>query len=109
MGVRVHRVVVRGEFDGLRPEQREALLAEVDEHEIFKAAYTEWGTFTYERPLTWFHLRYEVRTDADAEDGGPVDPAEVALERARRQLEEWGIGHKRLRATATDMTALWDG
>lgn len=107
MGTSIHRVVVRGHFADLTDEQRAALLAEVDDHEIFRAAYTEHGTFTYERPLVWFNLRYEVRLgDHDAPD---ADPAAIALDRAREQLDRWGIGHKHLRATATDLATIWDG
>ena len=57
MAVTVHRVVVRGHFADLTPDQRAALLAEVADHEIFKAAYTEWGTFSYEPNLVAFQFR----------------------------------------------------
>lgn len=106
MGSSIHRVVVRGQFADLTDAQRAALLAEVDEHEIFRARYTEHGSFTYERPLVWFNLRYEVRLgSADAVD---ADPAAIGLERASAQLATWGLGHKHLRATATDMSAMWE-
>lgn len=125
MTTRVHRVVVRGHFDELTDEQRASLLAEVDDHDIFKAAYTEWGTFTYEKNLVWFNLRYEVRTDEDeagahaelpgAAAGGDhgaglrTDAADIGLAKARAQLDAWGIGYKHLRATATDMSEMWNG
>jgi hypothetical protein len=121
-------VVVRGHFDDLTDEQRASLLAEVDDHDIFKAAYTESGTFTYEKNLVWFNLRYEVRTDdgdtgaAAAHDDLPgaaangdhgaglrTDAADVGLARARAQLDRWGIHYKHLRATATDMSTMWNG
>lgn len=113
MPVTVHRVVVRGQFDALTDEQRAALLAEADDHEIFKAAYTEWGSFTYEPNLVAFQFRYEVRTTTPegtpvAEDA-PPDPAEVGLAKARAQLADWGLGAKHLRATATDMANVWRG
>ena len=107
MGVRVHRVVVRGQFDALDDEQRAALLAEADEHTFHTVAYTEWGTFIYERNLVAFNFRYEVRVDDEA-DPAP-DPAAVGLAKAEASLAEWGLGHKRLRATATDMSELWTG
>ncbi len=103
----MHRVVVRGQFDGLDGDQRAALLAEADDHDIFKAAYTEWGSFTYERNLVSFSFRYEVRVADDADL--PVDPVEVGLARTRATLDGWGLGHKHLRATATDMSTMWSG
>jgi hypothetical protein len=107
MPVRVHRVVVRGQFAELTHDQRAALLAEVDDHRIFLAAYTDRGTFTYEPNLVAFSFRYELRTDDEAEPG--PDPVEVGLGRARAQLDEWGLGSKHLRATATDMATMWSG
>ena len=118
MTVAVHRVVVRGHFDALTAEQRAALLDEAADHEIFKATYTEWGSFTYEPNLVAFSFRYEVRTVSDGEPGtaateatdatDPMDPAGIGLTRARTALAEWGLGQKHLRATATDMAAMWD-
>ena len=113
MAVTIYRVVVRGQFADLLAAQRVALLAEVDDHDIFKAAYTEWGSFTYERPLVWFQFRYELRMDEDSHDGAAApsdplgDPVAVGLAKAIAQLAEWGIGHKHLRATATDMSTMW--
>ena len=105
MSVTINRVVVRGHFHELTADQRAALLAEVDDHEVFKAAYTSSGTFTYERPLVWFQFRFEVRADPD--DAEARHPVEVGLAKAIAQLGEWGIGHKHLRATATDMSTMW--
>ena len=51
-----------------------------------------------------FNFRYEVRRDPDAER----DPAEIGLSKARASLEEWGLGYKRLRASAADMSEMWD-
>ncbi len=107
MSVTVHRVVVRGHFADLTSEQRAALLAEAEEHSFHKVAYTEWGTFIYERNLVAFNFRYEVRTDDEAAEGPPIDPTEIALAKAQASLAEWGIGAKRLRATATDMASVW--
>jgi hypothetical protein len=105
MGISVHRVVVRGQFSDLTDEQRAALLAEVDDHDIFKSSFTEWGTFTYDDNLVAFNFRYEVRIDPDSD--ASQDPAALGLARATAQLIEWGIGHKHLRATAADMSAMW--
>lgn len=109
--MKVYRVVVRGQFDGLDDDQRAALLTEADDHDILKSAFTEWGTFTYDRRLVAFNFRYEVRVGGDAvdADGGPVDPVELGLARTRDQFDQWGLGHKHLRATATDMATVWGG
>lgn len=103
--MKVHRVVVRGQFDGLDEDQRQALLAEADEHDYLRSAFTEHGTFTYDRRLVAFNFRYEVRVADDADP--PVVPEEVGLAKTRANLDDWGIGHKHLRATATDMATVW--
>ena len=107
MSVTVHRVVIRGQFADLTPDQRSALLAEADEHSFHSVAYTEWGTFIYEPNLVAFNFRYEVRTDPD-DDPAP-DPVDVGLAKAQASLAEWGLGHKHLRGTATDMSQVWSG
>ena len=105
MSVTVHRVVVRGQFADLTEDQRAALLAEVDDHDIFRSSFTEWGTFTYDDRLINFNFRYEVRADSEAEPAD--DPTEVGMARAQASLAEWGLGAKHLRATAADMAAMW--
>lgn len=107
MSVTVHRVVVRGQFADLTPDQRTALLAEADEHSFHKVAYTEWGTFIYEPNLVAFNFRYEVRVDTEA-DPAP-DPVDVGMAKAQASLTEWGLGSKHLRASATDMSQVWSG
>lgn len=111
--MKVHRVVVRGQFADLTDEQRTGLLAELDDHDIFKAAYTEWGTFTYERNLVSFSFRYEVRTPDGPDASGATEPedgpVEIGLRRTRAHLDGWGLGHKHLRGTATDMATVWSG
>ena len=127
MGVQVFRVVVRGQFADLTDDQRTALLAEADAHSFHTVAYTEWGTFIYEPNLVAFNFRYEVRlatdevyADAEAEAEAeaaeptaptdpPVDPVDVGLAKAQASLAEWGLGHKYLKATATDMSQVWSG
>ena len=110
MSVRVHRVVVRGQFAHLTDAQRAALLAEVAEHDWFKATFTEWGTFTYDERLLNFNFRYEVRISTDDAGGtadGPRDPVELGLARATASLAEWGLEHKHLRGASSDMSAMW--
>lgn len=115
VGVRVFRVVVRGQFRDLTGEQRRALLAEAEAHDYLRSAFTVDGTFTYDRRLVSFNLRYEVRladeTDGDDSAGsGPRaagDPVEIGLAHARTDLTSWGLAWKHLRATAVDMADLW--
>jgi hypothetical protein len=107
MAVKVFRVVVRGQFDALTPEQREALLAEADEHDFHQVAYTECGTFIYERNLVAFNFRYEVRTDD--EDVPTPDPVAIGTAKAAASMAEWGLAAKHVRATATDMSQVWSG
>lgn len=107
MSVTVHRVVVRGHFADLTAEQRAALLAEADDHSFHRVAYTEWGTFIYEPNLVAFNFRYEVRIDDEADP--PPDPIAVGVAKATASLAEWGLGHKHLTATATDMSQVWSG
>lgn len=112
MSVRVYRVVVRGHFEDLSAEQRAALLAEADEHSFHAVAYTEWGTFIYEPNLVAFNFRYEVRLDDQVEPGDAAeapDPVAIGLAKAQASLAEWGLGHKRLSASATDMSQVWSG
>lgn len=113
MAVTVHRVVVRGHFADLTAEQRASLLAEAPEHSFHTVAYTEWGTFIYEPNLVAFNFRYEVRenTDDERDDAAATapDPVAIGLAKAQASLAEWGIGHKHLTATATDMSQVWSG
>jgi len=102
VNVRVFRVVVRGHFDGLTEDQRRALLAESDDHDYLRSAFTADGTFTYDRRLVAFNLRYEVRVDEEGDD-----PVAVGLDHARSDLASWGLRAKHLRATAVDMADVW--
>ena len=105
MGVRVYRVVIRGQFEDLTDDQRAALAAEVADHDILRSAFTEWGTFTYDHRLVSFNFRYEVRVDDEADE--PIDPVAVGLAKATEQLTGWGLGSKHLRGTAADMSTMW--
>ncbi|MFW5418396.1 hypothetical protein J0910_17445 [Nocardiopsis sp. CNT-189] len=73
--MQTYRATVRGRFDGLGEEARAALLTAADEHDMFSAAFTEAGTLTYDRALSWFSFRCEVRVS-------PEEGAEAAEERA---------------------------
>ena len=107
MALRIFRVVVRGHFHDLDEEQRAVLVAEADNYEIFKSAYTADGTLTYEPNLVAFSFRYEMRSSdelaAEAEDR----VIDAALGKARASLDVMGVGYRHLRATATDMASVW--
>lgn len=105
---KIFRVVVRGQFTDLDQETRDRLVAEAPEHDIFKSAFTTDGTFTYDPSLVSFNVRYETRV-ADSHPGTDPGSAAVAMaiERASSWLSSVGIGHKHVRATATDMASMW--
>lgn len=120
----VYRVVVRGQFSDLDDDLRARLLAEAADHDLFRSAFTAEGTFTYDELLIAFNLRYEIRvpedalgttsgperndqSDAPSGDVGRVVEAE-AMTRATQWLTSVGIAHKHLRATATDLSTMWN-
>lgn len=104
MGLHIFRVMVRGRFSGLDANTRERLVAEAGAHDVFSAAFTAAGTFTYEPSLHAFTFRYEVRESGD-------DPEAAATERAREAasayLDANGIGYTDLTIVATDMASNW--
>jgi hypothetical protein len=102
--VKIYRVVVRGQFANLDDSTREALLADQEEHDFLVSAFTSDGTFTYDERLVAFNLRYEVRDGSD-EPMTTID--QLAIDRASAWLDQQGYGHKRLRATVTDMASMW--
>ena len=102
---RVYRVTVRGRFFELGDDVRAWLTDAVEDHDITKSAYTPEGTFTYDKNIYSFNLRYEIRLKTDQ----PADLACAAgLREAELFLRTLDIGHRDLRATATDMSTIWD-
>lgn len=116
--MRVYRVTVRGPFKDLTSQTRAWLHASADEHGIFLSSFTPEGTFTYDKQLDAFNLRYEVRlADDNPSDGTnalttadasttPHDPSGIALAEASMFLQTMGIGHGALRAAVMDMNAM---
>ncbi len=105
----IYRVVVRGQFADLDDHTRARLLEEAPDHDVFRSSFTADGTFTYDTRLVSWNLRYELRV-ADDPDGSPVDAEEAAarcLTRAEAWLDSVELGHKHVRATATDMASMW--
>jgi len=107
MATHIHRVIVRGFFDGLDDEQRAWLRAEQPDHDILRSAFSREGSLTYEPNLSAFSFRYEVRTTDD--DGDDHHEAAIAIGTARAEaaLAAMGVGAKHLRATAADMADVW--
>lgn len=101
---RTFRVTVRGQFRELTPKATAFLERSVEDHDVFLAKFTPEGTFTYDRALKFFNLRYEIR-ELDA-----VGSSERAIERALFEAELFlstmKIGFSRLRAALMDMSAM---
>lgn len=106
METHIHRVIVRGFFDGLDDEQRAWLRDAQPEHDILRSSFAR-GSLTYEPSLSAFSFRYEFRTTDD--DGPDHHEAALAIGMARAEaaLAQMGVGHKRLRVTARDMADVW--
>jgi hypothetical protein len=100
---RTYRVQVTGQFADLTPTARAQLRAEQPEHDLFLAAFTPEGTFTYTSTLTRFTLRYllEVSKDsaAEADEAAAVEGELLAAQ----FLEARGITHKPLAVSAVCM------
>ncbi|MFV0258253.1 MAG: DUF6204 family protein [Acidimicrobiales bacterium] len=104
--MRIYRIVVRGQFDGLDADTKQALRAARPEHDYLNATFTRDGMFVYDERLVAFNLRYETRVTDDDVDDDAV--GEQALARAAEWLERSGYPHKRLTVTVTDMATMWE-
>lgn len=102
--MRIFRATVRGQFDGVDEGQQAALRARADEHDILSATFTKEGSFVYSPGLTWFNLRYELRSPDEATD---PEVEEQALTHATERLDRMGIPHKHLRVDLMDMATIW--
>ena len=71
---------------------------------MFLARFTPEGTFTYDRRLKFFNLRYEVRELDSGEASARA--VERALFEAEMFLSTMQIGFSRLRAAVMDMSAM---
>jgi hypothetical protein len=100
----VFRVTVRGRFGELSDRARRYLVGAVDEHSIFKSAYTPEGTFTYDDKIAFFNLRYELRATGD--DRAAMAELQ-ALDEAETFLRTMAFTHRGLKAKVVDMSALW--
>lgn len=99
-------MTVRGRFHELTDGSRRQLAAAVDEHEIFRSAYTREGTLVYDARLDFFNLRYEIRVDA-----GEPEPSALAgvlaLHEAEAFLRTMRYGYRDLKVQTVDLSALW--
>ncbi len=99
MAQRTYRVTVRGRFDGLDDATRDRLRREAAEHDVVVARFADEGTLTYDQRIDAFQHRVVVRVD---EGPGEEEVALTAGELAAvEHLESTGLGHGRLRCTAT--------
>jgi hypothetical protein len=99
---RVYRVTARGCFKDLSEQARSYLLKAQPEHDIFLSAFTTEGTFTYDKKIQFFNLRYEVRTSEGSEAAGMIAHKEAEL-----FLKTLGYLSKPLKILVTDSSAMW--
>ena len=102
--MRIFRATVRGQFDGLAEERQASLRARAEEHDILLASFSREGSFVYSPGLTWFNLRYELRSPDEATDR---EVEEQALTQAAERLDRMAIPYKRLRVDLMDMASIW--
>ena len=109
MALNIFRVTVRGFFTDLDAAVRDRLLADVDDHDALRAAFTEGGTLTYDRSLAAFSFRFQLRVQTDDDDRDLADALanELGLERAQGWLTDLGASAKRIRVTSSNMADVW--
>ncbi|RGC67874.1 hypothetical protein C5N14_16830 [Micromonospora sp. MW-13] len=103
MTSKAYQVIVRGRFAPLDDEQRAALLARADEHDVFAARFTEEGTVTYERSLLTFTFRCVVPATAEDREDVVIGRAERLAAAAVRGL---GADHRDLSSVSTDLDSI---
>jgi len=98
-----YQVIVYGKFGPLDDDQRAKLLAVADEHDLFRAKFTEEGTVTYERPLLTFTFRCVMKADEDDKTAIVMAKAEDLATAAVRAL---GADVRDLRSVSTDLETI---
>ena len=98
----VFRVTVRGQFINLSDEAHRYLVKAQAEHDLFVSAYTPEGTFSYDERILFFNMRYEVH--ADSEEKAQAS----SLLEAESFLQTMCFTHKPLKATAVDVSQIWN-
>jgi len=104
----IYRGTVRGRFDDLASEVRDALVAAGPDHDGLQAAFTHDGTFTYEKQLTFFSFRYELRASGDTASACELDARAQAEADAHAYLQFHGIAYRDLKVNVWDMATMWD-
>jgi hypothetical protein len=100
---RTYRVTVRGRFGDLSDAARTYLHRHVDDHEIFKSAYTPEGSLTYDARIDFFNLRYEVRVEGD-----DVVAGQRGLREAETFLATMGFAYRGLKFEVVEMSRVWN-
>jgi hypothetical protein len=100
MARKTYQVIVRGKFAPLDDEQRPALLAKADEHDVFRAKFTEEGTVTYERSLLAFTFRCVVPATEEDKEAVVIGKAEALPAAAGLGL---GADYRDLKSVSTDL------
>ncbi|MBM7494965.1 hypothetical protein JOD64_006187 [Micromonospora luteifusca] len=100
MARKTYQVIVRGKFAQLDDEQRAALLAKADEHDVFRAKFTEEGTVTYERSLLAFTFRCLVPASDEDREANVIGKAEAL---AAAAVSGIGAGYRDLKSVSTDL------
>jgi hypothetical protein len=111
MALHIFRAHVAGFFPPLTDEVRARLLADAEAHDDLQAAFTPAGTLSYDRRLTRFRYRYEVRVDADTPEAARSEMEAIMRAAAHHDLVRLGItglDPMTLRVSGTDMRSMWD-
>ncbi|MEU4565061.1 DUF6204 family protein [Micromonospora sp. NPDC023956] len=103
MTSKTYQVIVRGRFAPLDAEQRAALLAVADDHDVFGARFTEEGTVTYERSLQTFTVRCLVPATEQDGEAAVTGRAEALAAAAVRGL---GADYRDLTSVSTDLDSI---
>ncbi|MGC4193087.1 MAG: DUF6204 family protein [Thermomicrobiales bacterium] len=91
METRRYRTIARGRFGPLTADQKAALLADAPAHDALKAAFTEEGTFTYDRALAFFAFRHQFDVTADSADACDAEAPVIGELKALEDLERLGL------------------
>ena len=83
-------------------EARRYLVKAQREHDLFVSAYTPEGTLSYDERIMFFNMRYEAHTDSDE------TALTASLREAESFLQTMGFTHKPLKATAVDVSQIWN-
>lgn len=96
----MYQVIVRGKFAQLDADQRAALLARADDHDLLTARFTEEGTVTYDRSLVAFNFRCLISAESSDSESAVVGRAEKLATTAIRDL---GADCRDLRSASSDL------